>query len=106
MPSLRQARRNKGEQNMSNENQDAVNKVKSELRSGLMAIGLALIGGLLLVGAAYFYIMPLLNGEGPNLVMALVLGIPGGIMEIIGDWKLMMLKFKKQDERIAAMRNK
>ena len=79
---------------MNNSNTDQVNKVKAELKSGLVAIGMALVGGLLLLLAAYFFIMPILSGEEPHTVLALLFAIPGAIIEIIGDWKMMTLKFK------------
>lgn len=77
---------------------NSLNEVKTELKSGLIAIGLATIGGLMLVGAAALFILPILNGEEPYTVLAIVLGVIGAIVELIGDWKMISIKFK-QDKR-------
>lgn len=89
---------------MNNEVMDATRKAKENLKSGLIAIGLMLVGGLLLVGAAYFWIMPIFEGEKPNVVLGLLLGVPGAIMEIVGDWMMLMHRFRIMREKGAAMR--
>jgi hypothetical protein len=77
-----------------------VSVIKSELKSMLLALLLVLVGGIMLVGAAALFFMPILAGEEPNIILVCVLGIPGAIIEVIGDFKFINLKSQAMKRKV------
>ena len=85
---------------------EAMSVFKTELKSVLIALGIMLIGGIMIVGAIAAYILPVLSGDKPHLILACVLGIPGAIIELIGDFKFMDLKAKAEKRKMEQLQNK
>lgn len=104
-------KKNKQGETMNSDTAETVAAIKKEGLSVLMALGLMLVGGVMLAGAAWLYISPILNGESPNLVIVCLLSIPGIVIECIGDWKFynVMEQTKRRNqerlERLAKERN-
>ena len=85
---------------MNSDTAETVAAIKKEGLSMLKALGLMLVGGVMLAGAAWQYISAILNGESPNLVLVFLLAIPGIVIECIGDWKFynVMEQTKKRNQ--------
>ena len=60
----------------------------------------------MIVGAIAAYILPVLSGDEPHLILACVLGIPGAIIELIGDFKFMDLQAKAKKRMMERLQNK
>lgn len=86
-------------------NEKTIEEAKARAKSIFVAIALTIIGALLLAGGAYFWIMPVFEGGEPNLLLGVLLGAPGAVLEIVGDVMLLKHQFRTMREKAAAMRN-
>lgn len=86
---------------MTEKEKKAMAAFKKEGKAVLKAVAWMLVGGLMLVGAAALYLLPLFEGEKPNMVLVALLAFPGIIIECIGDWKFFLVQ-EETKKRIAA----
>lgn len=85
---------------MNNDTAETVAAIKKEGLAMLKALGLMLVGGVMLAGAAWLFFSALLDGEQPNIVLVCLLAFPGIVIEGIGDWKFynVMEQTKKRNQ--------